>query len=89
MKTRRSAISIEQFCLIWQSAESIDDVAEAAGSTNVNVRQRAYDCRRAGVLLKPMRAKRGRGRPRIDVDGLNALIERLRVEGLSREPASS
>lgn len=63
----------ETFVKIWQASDSIKDVCDALGMNYQAAARRATFYREKGVNLKYMR----RARPSLDVDALNAMIEKL------------
>ena len=72
-------VPIEEFVKIWQTADSLDRVAELLGQSTKAAYTRAYNLRLKGVRLKDFPKKR-----RIDVGKLNELIEEIHVEGLDK-----
>lgn len=68
----------EQFVLAWQGSESAEEAAEKLGITDhaAWVAVKAGALRKVGVKLREMHLVTSRVRSdRLDVDGLNALIE--------------
>jgi hypothetical protein len=65
----------QDFVLIWERSESVEEVAEATGMNPNAVRTRAYFYRKKGVNLKVFEPK-PRGKAPLPVDELNMLINR-------------
>lgn len=66
------SVSAEEFVKIWQSSESVAQVADQAKMRIIACHVRAANYRRIGVKLKKMKPK---GRPKLDVAALNKLCK--------------
>jgi hypothetical protein len=74
--TRRQSydVSPEEFCRVWQTCSSADEVAKKLRMPKPIVHARASSYRTAGIKLKnmPRRSKKG-----LDIDALNKLIAEI------------
>jgi hypothetical protein len=70
----RYDVTAEQFVQAWQSCDSADAVAALLKMPKAIVLARASGYRAQGVKLKKMKRQ---GKNKLDVAGLNALIEQL------------
>lgn len=67
-------VSAKNFCRVWQTASSTDEVAVKLGMPRAIVAARASAYRTAGVKLKHMPR---RNRQDIKIRDLNAMIDRI------------
>jgi hypothetical protein len=89
-RAKYEGASAEVFIRTWEESSSAQEVAEKLGMPVPIVHARASNYRRNGVKLKDFGKPRGRGR--LNVDELNALIERIRsgdTEGAEEQADSS
>lgn len=75
---RRYNVTPKDFTEAWEASSSADEVAARLGMPKPVVMARAHAYRVAGVNLKRM--PRSPGTKRIDVAGLNALIDAMEEE---------
>ena len=54
MKEKRKNMKPEDFVIVWQTSESVDEVAARLGLRKTSCQQKATQMRRKGVPLKKM-----------------------------------
>lgn len=74
---KKSRCTPEEFVTAWETSATAEQAAAKLGLTVNAVRSRAQHYRKQGVPLKTFR----RGTRPLDVEGLTALVERLRSGG--------
>jgi hypothetical protein len=76
MPRKKYDVPPDRFVEVWEKSRTSDEAAQELGMPKSILHARASGYRAQGIKLKKMR----RCRKRLDVDGLNRLVERIRGE---------
>jgi formylmethanofuran dehydrogenase subunit B len=84
MRKRRILTDVE-FVTAWAKAKTLTDVVAATGLQRISVQARASRLRKAGVRLRRF----ARSKKKIDVQGLNKIIDKLSERGRPKKTRRS
>lgn len=70
----------DKFCLAWEKAKSLEEVAQVLGMKVASAKQRAISYRKKGIRLKEFPKPMFKGKQPLPVEFLNKLIEQARKD---------